>query len=182
MPKAKESSVSRRAWNLLHLALLWARRGGAFKHLQLRLLAPKFLKTIGHTATPRSSHTWHRERELSFEKTPVVHVKMHRPGSMRFMLPCINPTVDFDMEFDDEDGNRVCHGYDSTRKSFSLENGDEEECSYDDRDYGRIEREEEEREIDSRAEEFIAKFYEQIRLQRQMSYLQHNEMLNRSAS
>ncbi|XP_030454650.2 uncharacterized protein LOC115675966 [Syzygium oleosum] len=158
MPKANKSGVSRRAWNLLRLVLLWARRSGAFK-LQLRLLMPKFLKTIGHAAAPRS-HIWYGERELSFEKTPVVHVKMHRPGSMRFMLPCINPKVDFDMEFDDEDGDRVC---------------------YDD-NYGRIEREEEERENDSRAEEFIAKFYEQIKLQRQMSYLEYNEMLNRSAS
>ncbi|KAI3414386.1 uncharacterized protein J3R85_016385 [Psidium guajava] len=170
MPMANKSGVSRRAWNLLRLALLWARRGGAFKQLHLRLLAPKFLKTIGSAATPRS-HVWHGERELSFEKTPVVHVKMHRPGSMRFMLPCINPKVDFDMECD-EDSDRVCYGYDSARKSFFLETGGEEECSYDDEGYGRIERVEEEREIDSRAEEFIAKFYEQLRLQRQMSCLE----------
>ncbi|XP_056168695.1 uncharacterized protein LOC130138498 [Syzygium oleosum] len=34
----------------------------------------------------------------------------------------------------------------------------------------------------TRAEEFIAKIYEQMKLQRQISYLQYNEMLNRSAS
>lgn len=34
---------------------------------------------------------------------------------------------------------------------------------------------EEEKEIDLRAEEFIAKFYEQMKLQRQISYLQYNE-------
>ncbi|XP_018716506.2 uncharacterized protein LOC108954687 [Eucalyptus grandis] len=180
MPRAKEPSVSRQAWKLLRLALLWARRGGAFK-LQLRLFVPKFLKTIGHVATPRG-HIWYSERELSFEKTPVVHVKMHCPGSMRFMFPCINPKVDFDMEFDNEEGDRVHNGNDSKKKSFFLEKGDEEECFYDNDDYGRIECEEEERGIDSRAEEFIAKFYEQMKLQRQMSYVQYNEMLNRSAS
>ncbi|XP_010026114.2 uncharacterized protein LOC104416411 [Eucalyptus grandis] len=180
MPNARESSVSRWAWKLLRLALLSARRGGAFK-LQLRLLVPKFLKTIGHVATPRS-HIWYGERELSFEKTPVVHVKMHRPGSMRFMFPCINPKVDFDMEFDDEEGERAHNGNDSKKKSFFLENGDGEECFYDDDNYGRIECEEEEWGIDSRADEFIAKFYEQIKLQRRMSYLQYNEMLNQSPS
>ncbi|KAK2632323.1 hypothetical protein EUGRSUZ_L01709 [Eucalyptus grandis] len=178
MPTAKESSVSRRAWKLLRLTLSWARQGRAFK-LQLRLLVPKFLKIIGHAATPHS-HIWYGERELSFEKTPVVHVKMHRPGSMRFMFPCIKPKVDFDMEFDDEDSYRVYNGYDSTKKSFFLENADEQECFYDDN--GRIQCEEEERGIDSRAEEFIAKFYEQMKLQRQISYLQYNETLNRSTS
>ncbi|KAK2631733.1 hypothetical protein EUGRSUZ_L02503 [Eucalyptus grandis] len=143
MPNARESSLSRWAWKLLRLELLSVRRGGAFK-LQLRLLVLKFLKTIGHVATPRS-HIWYGERELSFEKMPVVHVKMHRPGSMRFMFPCINP-------FDDEEGDRAHNGNDK------------------------------ERGIDSRADEFIAKFYEQIKLQRRMSYLQYNEMLNQSPS
>ncbi|KAF8036797.1 hypothetical protein BT93_C2496 [Corymbia citriodora subsp. variegata] len=180
MSEAKESGISRRAWSLLRLALFWARRGGAFK-LQLRLVMPKFLKTIGHAATPRS-HIWYGEREISFEKTPVVHVKMHRPGSMRFMFPCINPKVDFDTDFDDKEGDRVYNRHDSMKESFFLGKGDEEGCYHDHNDYGRIECEEVERGIDSRAEEFIAKFYEQMKLQRQMSYLQYNEMLDRSAS
>ncbi|KAI6694641.1 hypothetical protein NL676_022351 [Syzygium grande] len=159
MPKASESSVSRRAWNLLRIALLWARRGRAFMQ-QLRLLVPKFLKTNGHAASPRSP-IWYGERELSFEKTPVVHVKMHGPASMRFVFPCINPKVDLDMEFDDEDCDGVYNGYDTTKKSLFLKNTVEKECFYDDN--GRIECEEEERGIDSRAEEFIAKFYEQMK-------------------
>ena len=43
-------------------------------------------------------------------------------------------------------------------------------------------RAEEEEEIDSKAEEFIARFYDQMKLQRQISYLQYNEMLERSMS
>ncbi|KAF8036796.1 hypothetical protein BT93_C2495 [Corymbia citriodora subsp. variegata] len=175
MPKANNSGISRRVWNLLQLALLRARRGGASK-LHLHLLVPS-------SSRPSAMrHILYGERELSFEKTPVVHVKMHRPGSMRFMLPCINPRVDFDMEFDEEDGDGAFYGYDITKKGLFLGKGDKEECYYDGDDYGRIEREEEELGIDSRAEEFIAKFYEQMKLQRQMSYLQYNEMLNRSAS
>ncbi|KAF7851174.1 hypothetical protein BT93_L4399 [Corymbia citriodora subsp. variegata] len=175
----KTSGISRRAWNLLRLALLWARKGGAFK-LQLRLV-PKFLKTIGQ-ATPRGQ-IWYGERELSFDKTPVIHVKMHRLGSMRFHLPnipCINPPVDFDPEFDDDDHDRLCYGYDTVRTSF-LENGGAEETRFDEEDDGRMEIEEEQG-IDTRAEEFIAKFYEQMKLQRQISRLQYNEMLNRGAS
>ncbi|XP_010041777.2 uncharacterized protein LOC104430754 [Eucalyptus grandis] len=94
--------------------------------LQLRLLVPKFLKTMGHAVTPRS-HIWYGERELSFKKTPVVQVKMYRSGLMQFMFPCINPKVDFDMELDDEEGNRVHNGYDSKKKSFCLKKGDKEE-------------------------------------------------------
>lgn len=178
MPRGKASGFSRGAWSLLRLALMWARKGGAFK-LQLRLV-PKFLKTVGQ-ATPRGQ-IWYGERELSFEKSPVVHVKMHRPGSMRFHLPhipCINPHVDFDPEFDgdDDDDARLCYGYDSVRKSF-LEDRGEEETRFEEED-GRTETEEEQG-IDARAEEFIAKFYAQMKLQRQISYLQYNDMLNRS--
>ncbi|XP_048132748.1 uncharacterized protein LOC115757010 [Rhodamnia argentea] len=165
-------------WNLLRLVLLWARKGGALK-LQLRLV-PKFLKTIGQ-ATP-SSQIWYGERELSFDKTPVVHVKMHRPGSMRCHLPhipCINPHVDLDPEFDDED-DQLCYGYDAARKSF-LENGGREETHFDEEVDGRMDMEEEQ-EIDTRAEEFIARFYEQMKLQRQISYLQYDEMPQPRAS
>ncbi|KAL3725322.1 hypothetical protein ACJRO7_030347 [Eucalyptus globulus] len=160
--------------------------------LQLRLHMPKFLKTIGHAVTPRS-HIWYGERELSFKKTPVVHVKMYRSGLMRFMFPCINPKIDFDMELDDEEGNRVHNGYDSKKKSFfSLKERRQGRFIFTNKpptrvllqhdDYGRIECEEEEQGIDTRVEEFIAKFYEQMKLQRQMSYLQYSEMLNRSVS
>ncbi|WP_204902332.1 hypothetical protein, partial [Escherichia coli] len=71
---------------------------------QLRLV-PKYLKRLGHTAPSTQIHYF--ERELSFDKTPIFHVKMHRPSSMRFYLPhipCINPhVVDFDYDFNDND-------------------------------------------------------------------------------
>ncbi|KAI6705836.1 hypothetical protein NL676_008798 [Syzygium grande] len=131
MPR-KTSGASRRAWSLLRAALLWARKGGAFK-LQLRLV-PKFLRTIGRV-TPRGQIC------------------------------------------DDQ----LCYGYDSVRKSF-LENGGEGETRFEEEEEGGRMGIEEEQGIDTRAEEFIAKFYEQMKLQRQISYLQYREMLNRSAS
>ncbi|KAB1203268.1 hypothetical protein CJ030_MR8G026862 [Morella rubra] len=184
----KESSMARRAWNILRLALLWARKGGVFKRrlmMELRLL-PKHIRSIGQSARHDQIH--YGERELSFEKTPVFHVKMHRPGSMRFRLPnipCITPQVDFDCDFDgDGDNDDPVYGYDGGRKSF-LNRRDEDEAEDDDDDSCGVYEEMvtcEEDGIDLRAEEFIAKFYAQMKLQRQISYLQYSEMQSRGTS
>ncbi|GKU86970.1 hypothetical protein SLEP1_g1433 [Rubroshorea leprosula] len=178
MPK---KNCVNRAWNLLRVALmLWTRKGGVFKRrlaMELRLGA-KYLKSLGHRAYRDQIH--YGERELTFDKTPIFHVKMHRPASMRFLFPCIGAEqVDFDYDFGD-DG---VYGYDSGRKSFLKGEAEEEEYGYDCCEQKAPgEEEEEEEEIDSKAEAFIAKFYEQIKLQRQFSYLQYTEMLNRGAS
>ncbi|KAI5680507.1 hypothetical protein M9H77_01734 [Catharanthus roseus] len=192
MQKKNSPMLGRRAWNLLRLALLWTRKGGLFKNrllMDLRLF-PKFVKSL----RSHSNHHNHRsgalhygERQLSFDDTPVIHVKMHRPSSMRFKMPhipCINPHVDFDCDFGDEDDDNINY-YDNdddvARKSFLMPAaedhdvdsvGDCEEESVNvsnDCDEG----------IDLKAEEFIAKFYQQIKLQRQISYLQYTEMINR---
>ncbi|KDP28228.1 hypothetical protein JCGZ_13999 [Jatropha curcas] len=171
----KTSDVTRRAWNLLRIALLWARKGGIFKRrlmVELRLL-PKFLKSFGHNSNATPLH--YGERQLSFDKTPIFHVKMHRPASMRFNLPCITPQVDFDYDFDQ------VSEYQAGRMSFLKGGEEEEDCGYDQGFEERV-TEDDEKGIDLRAEEFIAKFYEQIRLQRQVSSLQYHEMLSRGTS
>ncbi|XVF22127.1 hypothetical protein REPUB_Repub12eG0147100 [Reevesia pubescens] len=188
----KNSDIAQRAWSLMRLALLWRRKGGLFKRrlmIELRLV-PKFLKGLGHTTTPHHDRLHYKERQLSFEKTPIFHVKMHRPASMRFLLPCISPEkVDFDYDFGINDEYDGVYGYDSGRKSYysddqeEEERGEEKECGYD----GCDEIEEspyplEQEGIDSKAEKFISKFYEQMKLQRQLSYLEYIEMLNRGAS
>ncbi|KAA8543046.1 hypothetical protein F0562_021459 [Nyssa sinensis] len=178
----KKSNAAQRAWNILRLALLWARKGGVFKRrlmMDLRLL-PRCLKSLRQSNDQRSA-IHYGERELSFDDTPIIHIKMHRPSSMRFRLPhipCINPQADFDydFEFNDENDDDTTYYNDEGRTSF-LQNGDEE-------DNGCEVCEEmvpcEDEGIDIKAEEFIAKFYEQMKLQRQISYLQYNEMLNRA--
>ncbi|KAJ0111703.1 hypothetical protein Patl1_00916 [Pistacia atlantica] len=181
MPK-KNSHVNRKAWNLLRLALLWARKGGVFKRrlmMELRVL-PKFIKSLGHN-TPRDK-IYYGERELSFDKTPIFNVKMHRPASMRFLIPCIAPPVDFDYDFDaddhyhdDRDGG-YGYGYDYGRSYLKNEEEEEEEETSEEKIPL------EEQGIDLRAEEFIAKFYQQIKMQRQISYLEYNENLNRSTT
>lgn len=172
----QNDDIGRRAWNILRLALLWARKGGVFKRrltMELRLV-PKFIKSLG--SANQSDKIHYGERELSFDKTPIFHVKMHRPNSMRFHLPripCLTPQVDFDYDFDGGDDDQ--YSYDSGRKSFLKGAAGDDEEADETASYG-------EESIDMRAEEFIANFYHQMKLQRQISYLQYNEMLNRGTS
>lgn len=180
----KRSVVARRAWNVLRLALLWARKGGIFKNkhlVDLRLL-PKYIKSLRH-ANDHYAALHYGEREFSFDDTPIFHVKMHRPASLRFKMPnipCIKPQVDFDFDFDNDyehDDEMYPDNNDGApRKSFLNTEG--EYCRED--EYVSCEVSEEitcDEAIDMKAEEFIAKFYEQIKLQRQISYLQYHETL-----
>ncbi|KAI3964877.1 hypothetical protein MKX01_021773 [Papaver californicum] len=215
--KKKKRVFSRRAWNFLRFALLWARKGGVLKRglmMELRVL-PNYLKNLKH------AHNHHNqdlirygERELSFDETPLFKFKS-RHSSMRFNLPCMKPQVDFDYDFTGED-DIVVYKQDSrksslrngeftgeddivvykqdSRKSF-LRNGEEEEELYDsdseiDRKDGSDNNElnsvnvvqNEEEGIDLKAEEFISKFYAQMKLQRQISYLQYTDMITKSAN
>ncbi|XP_010522818.1 PREDICTED: uncharacterized protein LOC104801296 [Tarenaya hassleriana] len=162
MGKTKKGGTAQRAWSILRMALLWARKGGIFKRwtmLELRSFVPRYLKTLPHHHHHHPSYlSRYGERELSFDETPMFHVKMHRPASMRFLLPCITPhEIDFDCDFDGQDDDPVdvgSYGYDGNAVKEEDENG-----------------------IDVRAEEFIAKFYEQIKLQRQISFLQYKESI-----
>ncbi|KAM7276381.1 hypothetical protein ACFE04_018247 [Oxalis oulophora] len=164
---AKKSS--RGAWKILRVAiLLWARKGGAWKRrammdLHLFLKSSVCRSSSSSYTSPRRGYYF--ERELSFDKTPMFsNLKTQgSAGSMRFlMLPCLGggggqSQVDFDYEYE--------YDYDPVKVDHQVQNvvvSKEEE-------------EEEEEGIDLRAEEFINKFYAQMKLQRQISYLQYKE-------
>lgn len=125
----------------------------------------------------------HGERELSFDETPTFHFKIHRP---RF--PCIEPPIKFDDNDDNDDGMFYKTGKPKGRFFQEEENvtddddGSKREVIHHQEEEDEEEEEEEEEGIDSKAEEFITKFYEQMKLQRQVSLLQYNEMLDRSMS
>ncbi|PWA99329.1 hypothetical protein CTI12_AA000840 [Artemisia annua] len=146
------SDVSRRAWNILRLALLWARKGGVFalkKRVMLDL--SHFVKSLRHTNHKGNGALQYGDQQLSFDATPIIHVRMSRPNSMRFKLPhipCINPHVDcsdmFD-HFDDESERYSSYGARTKQGA-----------------------------IDIKAEEFIANFYEQLKLQRQVNARRRN--------
>lgn len=152
----------------------------------LRLVV-SHLKSLGAGDHPYGE-LHHGERELSFDETPTFHFKIHRP---RF--PCIQPPSKFDDNDDDNNDYNSSIFYKTgnpKRSYFQNEMKEEEGTDHDESDddddgskRGVVhEDEEEEEEIDSKAEEFIAKFYEQMKLQRQVSLLQYNEMLNRGMS
>lgn len=127
---------------------------------------PKYIKSLRHHQRGGTLRAY-GERQLSFDDTPVIHVRMHRPSSLRFKLPhipCINPAQ---VDFNDFDFNEDNDYDDVARKSFLKSADDEEYYGYDQvcEDQG----------IDMKAEEFIAKFYEQMKLQRQISYLEYHD-------
>lgn len=175
-------------------------------------LLPKFIKTLRNSYNHHHQQQQQRgalhygERELSFDDTPVVHVKMYRPSSFRFKMPnipCIStPQVNFDYDFDCHDNDReIYYSYNDddhdnvnvqSRKS-TLEGADDYTSSNHegpDDEYGNSDVCEEinwtphscDDGIDFKAEQFIANFYEQIKLQRQISYLQYNEMISRGSN
>ncbi|KAL7112559.1 hypothetical protein ACP275_04G009500 [Erythranthe tilingii] len=148
----KRSSV-RGGWNILRLSLQWAKKGGIFKNrhiINLRVIT-RIIKKVTDSDEHNCGALVYGDREFSFEDTPVVHVKMHRPcSSLRFKMPCIvKPQVDFDCDEDDYDENN--HVWCEDSDDFV-----EEEEYYDEA-------------IDVKAEMFIAKFYEQMKLQRDIS-------------
>ncbi|CAN8248069.1 unnamed protein product [Cochlearia groenlandica] len=164
---SKKKTIRHKAWSLVRMALLWGRKGGVFKRwhfFELRNLLSKHLKALSHphhTINGDGSYLYrYGERQLSFDDSPLFNVKnkkkTHRPASssIRFLLPCIDPPPhvefghDFEMDGQDYSDDGYCE---------SCTDKDEEE------------EEEEEKGVDLRAEEFIAKFYDQIKLQRQIS-------------
>lgn len=165
MPKKKGSDVGRRAWSFLRLALLWARKGGVFKRrltmVDPRLVIPNLVKCMGYssTAAPRHDRLHYKEREFSFDETPIFHFKVHhRSASMRFLLPCIRPTkaVDFeDHEIYSRDSNNSYSSCSDIVEEMGYE-GCDEKSPYPFEEEG----------IDLKAEKFIAKFYGEMKLQR----------------
>ncbi|PPD86870.1 hypothetical protein GOBAR_DD16181 [Gossypium barbadense] len=149
--KKKSDAAAQRAWRLLRLFLLWTRKSGVLRRrlmMELRLV-PKFLKGLGHSSPSPPGQIYFKERQLSFDETPIFHDEVY--------------------------------GYDSGIKSDSCEKQGEEQGNDKERKRSACTLPLEEEGIDSKADKFIANFYEQMKLQRQISYLEYTEMLNRGA-
>lgn len=160
----EDDRFGRRAWKLLRMALLWARKGRLM--MELRVVT-KFLKSHLAAASTKSRPQIHYfERQLSFDKTPLFNLKMHRPPSMRFNFPCLNPPPvlhdddDNDDDLDQDDGDDL----EDQGITWSTQDVNGEAAPYEDEA------------VDRKADEFIAKFYQQIKLQRQISYIQYNDI------
>uniref|UniRef100_A0ACD5XPB2 Uncharacterized protein n=1 Tax=Avena sativa TaxID=4498 RepID=A0ACD5XPB2_AVESA len=190
-PKAtRKASVGGKAWRLLRLAVLWARKGSSVHSLRL-------LKTLRHGGGVgglrwgRKDQLRYGEREFSIDETPAFRFRTPSARVLRF-IPCIAPAVpdtpcDYDdgryffRERDDEgcvvgdyygddDGEPSECGVESVEDEQLLERALVEAAAEGGEDAG----------VDVKADEFIAKFHAQMKLQRQISWLQYNEMMQRS--
>ncbi|KAJ1297510.1 hypothetical protein BS78_01G381800 [Paspalum vaginatum] len=208
-PAAKRPSFGTRAWRLLRLAVLWARRGGAAH--SLRLL--RALRRHGHgLAGARGARLRYGEREFSIDETPAFRFRTPSARVLR-LIPCIAPATpglyygdDHRYFFGaapaaarDEEGAEYGYGADDARSEEQEEglsccggDGDDDEELLLERVVAEACRAStagsaagdgaEDAGVDVKAEEFIARFYAQMKLQRQISWLQYNEMMQRSVS
>ncbi|PKA58382.1 hypothetical protein AXF42_Ash013888 [Apostasia shenzhenica] len=163
MAGRRASSVARRAWRLLRLAVHWARKpGGTSKH---RLLLNPLVLPCNAIKSPRrrgSCRVHYSERQFSFNETPDSRFKTHRrTASLSRLLPCLAPDVDFDGVGGEEDDEDV--------KFLESGEGEDDGAGWDSEFSSRSSLSSSSPEIDLRAERFIEKFYEQMRLPRGMT-------------
>nr|CAD1816915.1 unnamed protein product [Ananas comosus var. bracteatus] len=152
--------LAQRLWCLLRKALLWARKGGALNRrlvADLRVVCNRLRSLRGGRSSSmlRYDELHYRECELSFAETPTFQLKMFKSK-----FRCINPAVDsddeehFEYKYDDDDDD------DKNSDALYLE--------YDKENY-ECRSKHEDGSVDRKADEFIAKFYRQVRLQRELS-------------
>ncbi|KAJ4764463.1 hypothetical protein LUZ62_074838 [Rhynchospora pubera] len=165
----RSTKLTNRAWRLLRLAVLWARKGNMFKQNRV-LLQLRLLKTLKLKHSRQSPRLQCGDKQFSFDETPAFKFKT---PSLRF-LPCITPSVDHDFDADEVDFLFYRPGKEHDQIEY---NEREQECVEFIEEGDRLEEKEG---IDAKAEEFITRFYEEMRLQRQISAIQYYEMLERS--
>ncbi|KAF0910118.1 hypothetical protein E2562_001345 [Oryza meyeriana var. granulata] len=143
------------------------------------------------------------EREYSIEETPAFRFRTPSARVLR-LIPCIASAVpDTPGIYGDEDRYFFCRR-DTEPECSSIGyyyNGEPSECGDEDESFRDGVADEqllelsmleasaaaategaggEDAGVDAKAEEFIAKFHAQMKLQRQISWLQYNEMMERS--
>ncbi|XP_062215865.1 uncharacterized protein LOC133916269 [Phragmites australis] len=184
----RKPSFGTRAWRLLQLAVFWARRGSAAHSL-------RFLRTLRRRGLggARVDRLRYGEREFSIDETPAFRFRTPSARVLR-LIPCIAPAVpDTPGLYDDgryffcaarEREEVVDAGYHYGADQGSGCEDDEESSADQEQLLERAMAEEGggDAGVDVKAEEFIARFYAQMKLQRQISWLQYNEMMERSIS
>ncbi|CAA6654369.1 unnamed protein product [Spirodela intermedia] len=131
----------------------WPSNGGVFK----RGLLSELRRLLNCVKSLKASPS-----EVVDETPLFFSINRRRKSREIPSIPCFKPTVDFDYDGVDEErewgGRYLIEG----RSEESVVAEEEEE-------------EEEEESIDKKAEEFIARFYEQLHLQQQRSFLLQNQ-------
>ncbi|KAJ8623322.1 hypothetical protein MRB53_031851 [Persea americana] len=145
------TALASSAWNLLRLALYWAQKGGIFTGRLMTDVLRNYLKNPH--SNPHNS-IYYGVKEFPFDDTP-----------------CLTPRVIVRILHDEDEKSLY-------RRSLEEDYEGGGDRLNDDKEKGSRKQQGEDG-IDSKAEEFIERFYEQIKLQRQVSYLQYMEMLQR---
>ncbi|CAN6467836.1 unnamed protein product [Victoria cruziana] len=185
MARQQSSGFASRAWSFLRFAFLWSRKSGIFRRrliLNLHLM-PNYFKNLRS-----SGSNFNGEREFSIEETPIFRIKFHKNAKKQGhfpRIPCINAPIEVeDKDFfcdhgsyhwDEDDIDRDGDDNEVVEEASSS-NGDKKSTPFSGEDGPW-----KEDEVDLKADEFIAEFYKQMKLQRQISYLQYKEMLDRGA-
>ncbi|XP_020252327.1 uncharacterized protein LOC109829696 [Asparagus officinalis] len=134
-------------------------RALAARAWRLLRLAFNRLRSLCTDHRRRSSRLHYGEHELSFDETPIFRFMRKHPHPFR---SCADSRLDSLYDDGEDDDTGSCDPSQS-RIEREVDRGDEGE-------------------IDVRAEEFISRFYGEIKLQRERSWLRYNEMLYRGMS
>ncbi|XP_057829400.1 uncharacterized protein LOC131040479 [Cryptomeria japonica] len=179
---AERGVRKKRAWNMLRMTLFMIRKCLLKRRNLLELdvrvrgkvFAKIFRSLISHRTPASDSRGLNglREYEFSCSNSPATPALQHfanKLTSRRNFLSCFQP----DFTFEDK--------YESPRFVFSPCAITEGVTARPFENPARAFQEEDDQE-DRKAEEFIAKFYNQMKFQRQISLLQYEEMLARGAN
>ncbi|CAL4951980.1 unnamed protein product [Urochloa decumbens] len=192
----RKPSFGTRAWRMLRLAVLWARRGAQpapspYAPAPRARPRPRRRRRSGSARRPRACSASSPASPPAVPDTPGLYGDDHR----YFFR-------DADLARDLEENAAAAaaaYGYGADQPGSEYE-GYEEELSWCGDDEQLIERVVaeacrastagsvaageggEDAGVDVKADEFIARFYAQMKLQRQISWLQYNEMMQRSVS
>lgn len=197
---------AKRFWNVLRIAFFMIRKGLISKRkmlMDMHLMMERgkvYGRSLRNMVFHHSRGNNHggsglQEFEFSCSNSPAIfHMtkrKHHYFPTHILHFPCINP---HQVEDKEEPSTPVLPKLDYSNEYFSKDCLDQNDlpvlqklspllsplcrrisnASGEDQDY--------DPQVDRRAEEFIAKFYEQLRLQNRMSLLQYQEMLDRGTA
>lgn len=195
--------VAKRLWNIVKMAFLLLRKGSVLKRkimVDIHLMMKRGKVLLGNLLLNHSLHSLGRssmtgfglhDYEFSCSNSPApfsfhMRSKHHSYFPSMALFSCIQPRA-LDEDLDNKSNAVVISQSEYfTKSNMDLSNlpvvdgsrplspfcRSKEELYADQADH----------QVDKQAEEFISKFYDQIRLQRQVSLLRYDEMLARGAT
>lgn len=193
--------VTKRLWNIVKMAFLLLRKGSVLKRkmmVDIHLMMKRGKVLLGNLLLNHSLHSLGRSSMTGFGLHDYEFSCSNSPAPFSFQMrskhhsyfPCIQPRALDDQELDMTKSNAVVVSQSEyfTKSNMDLSNLPAVDGSRSRplspfcRSKEELYADQADQQVDRQAEEFISKFYEQIRLQRQVSLLRYDEMLARGAT